>query len=72
MMRVAFGSFSFQSNVEVKVTGVQIQPQCTFMIWYDMIWYDIYLAAIGLTLGGSSTAHIYTQTVHRIQRTENT
>ena len=35
------------------------------------IWY-IYLAAIGLTPGGSSTAHIYTQTVHRIQRTEHT
>ena len=34
------------------------------------IWY-IYLAAIGLTPGGSSTAHIYTQTVHRIQRTEH-
>ena len=32
------------------------------MIWYDMIWYDdIYLAAIGLTPGGSGTAHIYTQ-----------
>ena len=26
-----------------------------------MIWYDIYLAAIGLTPGGSSTAHIYKQ-----------
>ena len=37
--------------------------------WYDMIWYDIYLAAIGLTPGGSSIAHIYTQVVHRIQRT---
>ena len=24
-------------------------------------WYDIYLAAIGLTPGGSGTAHIYTQ-----------
>ena len=41
-------------------------------IWYDMIWYNIYLAAIGLTPGGSGTAHIYTQTVHRIQRTEHT
>jgi hypothetical protein len=41
----------------------------------DMMW-DIYyvnvflilidlLTAIGLTLGGSSTVHIYTQTVHR-------
>jgi len=34
-------------------------------IWYDVIWYDdIYLTAIGLTPGGSSTVHIYTQTVH--------
>ena len=43
-----------------------------YNIWYD-IWYDIrydtiydmiYLIAIGLTPGGSSTVHIYTQTVH--------
>ena len=36
------------------------------MIWY-MIWYDMLylLTAIGLTSGGSSTVHIYTQTVHR-------
>jgi len=35
-------------------------------MWYD-VWYDtIYLlTAIGLTPGGSSTVHIYTQTVHR-------
>jgi hypothetical protein len=31
-----------------------------------------YLTAIGLTSGGSITVHIYTQTVHRIQRTEHT
>ena len=43
----------------------------TVILKYDMI-YDIYLAAIGLTPGGSGTAHIYTQTVHRIQRTEHT
>jgi hypothetical protein len=46
------------------------------MIWHDMIydmmiWYDIYLTAIGLTAGGSSTVHIYTQTIYRIQRTEH-
>ena len=37
------------------------------MIWYDMIWYDmIYLStAVGLTSGGSSTVHIYTQSIHR-------
>jgi hypothetical protein len=35
---------------------------------YDMIYdmlYDIYLSAIELTLGGSSTVHIYKQTIHR-------
>ena len=41
-------------------------------IRYDTIRYDIHLAAIGLTPGGSGTAHIYTHTVHRIQRTEHT
>jgi hypothetical protein len=29
----------------------------------------IYLTAIGLTPGGSSTAHIYTQTIHNTQNT---
>jgi hypothetical protein len=33
---------------------------------YDMIYIYIYLTAIGLTPGGSNTAHIYIQTVHRI------
>jgi hypothetical protein len=31
-------------------------------IWYDMIYF---LTAIGLPPGGSSTVHIYTQTIHR-------
>jgi hypothetical protein len=31
---------------------------------YDMI----YLTAIGLTPGGSSTVHIYTQTIHRTRQ----
>ena len=30
-----------------------------------MIRCDILLTAIGLSLGGSSTVHIYTQTIHR-------
>jgi len=34
-----------------------------YMIRYDMIYL---LTAIGLTPGGSSTVHIYTQTIHRI------
>jgi hypothetical protein len=34
-----------------------------------VIWYSIYLLiAIGLTPSGSTTAHIYTQTVHRIKK----
>ena len=32
----------------------------------------IYLIANGLTPGGSSAATIYTQTVHKIQRTKRT
>jgi hypothetical protein len=30
-----------------------------------MIWYVYLLTSIGLTPGGSSTVHIYTQTVYR-------
>jgi hypothetical protein len=37
-------------------------------IWYDMI----YLTAICLTPGGSSTVHIYTQTVHRTTQSTQT
>ena len=32
------------------------------LIWYDMIYL---LTAIGLSPGGSSTVHIYTQIIHR-------
>jgi hypothetical protein len=35
-------------------------------------YYDYYLTAIRLTPGGSSTVHIYTQTVHRIPTKEHT
>jgi hypothetical protein len=46
--------------------------QALFMIWYDIILYDVYLTAIGLSPGGSSTVHIYAQTIHRMQRMEHT
>jgi hypothetical protein len=37
-----------------------------------MIYEMIYLTAIGLPPGGSSTVHIYTQTIHRTtQSTQN-
>jgi hypothetical protein len=46
------------------------------MIWYGMIYDMIYLTAIGLTPGGSSTVHIYTNkiqnTMSRMHRTELT
>jgi hypothetical protein len=43
------------------------------MDYYFLLYYMIYaLTAIGLTVGDSSTAHIYTQTIHRIQRMEHT
>jgi len=40
---------------------------------YDIYIYDVYdtiylLTAVGLTPGGSSTVHIYTQTVHTSTR----
>jgi hypothetical protein len=35
----------------------------------DMLWYDIcLLTAVGLTPSGSSTVHIYTQTMHRTNK----
>jgi hypothetical protein len=46
------------------------------MIWCDicdMIRYDmIYLTAIGLLPDGSSTLHIYTQTMHRTTQSTQT
>jgi hypothetical protein len=44
--------------------GLQCQKK-----WCDVVY--IYWTAIGLTPGGSSTSHIYTQTIHKIQRKEN-
>jgi hypothetical protein len=43
-----------------------------YYYYYYYYYYYLFLTAIGLTPGGSSTVHIYTQTVHRIQRTEHT
>ena len=36
-----------------------------YMIWYDMIYDMIYLTAIGLPPGGSSTVHNYTQYIEQ-------
>ena len=37
----------------------------------ELIYDMIYLTAIGLTPGGSSTLHIYTQTIHRTPQFTN-
>ena len=44
----------------LKIICGQIETELSGIIWYD----TIYLTAIGLTPGGSSTVHIYTQTIH--------
>jgi hypothetical protein len=49
----------------MRVLGTEM-PQMTFLksslyIRYIYIYLFIYLTAIGLTLGGSGTVHIYTQ-----------
>jgi hypothetical protein len=41
----------------VRISGVLLH-----LTYYDMIYL---LTAIGLSPGGSSTVHIYTQTIHR-------
>ena len=49
-----------------RVTKIKLFKYSPIWYIYDMIWYMIYLlTAIGLTPGGSSTVHIYTQTIHR-------
>jgi hypothetical protein len=37
-----------------------------------MIYDMIYLTAVGLTPGGSSTVHIYTETIHRTTQSTRT
>jgi hypothetical protein len=39
-----------------------------YSLFLAHIYIYLFLTAIGLTPGGSSTVHIYTQTVHRIQQ----
>jgi hypothetical protein len=50
--------------------GPNLNPLNCRTILTNMIYIYICLTAIGLTPGDSSTSHIYTQTVHIIQRKE--
>jgi hypothetical protein len=61
-------------NIWYEMIWNMIYDMICYMIWYDMKWYDmIYLlTAIGLTSGGSSTVHIYTQTIHRTTQSTQT
>jgi hypothetical protein len=49
-----------------------LAPFVSVALKIRIYYYYYYLTAVGLTSGSSSTVHIYTQTVHRIQRTEHT
>jgi hypothetical protein len=42
------------------------------ILYYIILYYIIYITAIELTADGSNTVHIYTQTIHKIHRTEQT
>jgi hypothetical protein len=76
------GNCTWEMLCAVKLVNFLVSNfQCLYQMSIDMIWYDeIYsylINTIGLTPGGSSTVHIYTQTVHRttqwktIHRTEH-
>jgi len=45
--------------------------QQDFLVHIFVLSIYIYLTAIGLTPGGSSTVHIYTKTVHRAKQLSN-
>jgi hypothetical protein len=49
------------------IQWLDLESEICVLFWYDMI----YLTAIGLPPGGSSTVHIYTQTIHRTTQSTN-
>ena len=56
-------SFKYIKGKTIKYT--ELDPFGSHSIDWDNCIHDmIYLTAIGLTPGGSSTVHIYTQTIH--------
>jgi hypothetical protein len=75
MVPLGFASDVQEEDVKTGVEEIhRSQKHCFIPIfsYYYYYYYYYYLTAIGLTPSGSSTAHIYTQTVHRIQRTQPT
>ena len=58
-------------NFQVRHPRCVVQKDMIY-IWYDIHMYDMYLIAIGLTAGGSSTVHTYTQTIHRTTQSTQT
>jgi uncharacterized protein YijF (DUF1287 family) len=65
IQRVPKAPFTFQQNTNLFKTNRQQNVAVTIYYYYYYCYYYYYLTAIGLTAGGSSTVHIYTQTVHR-------
>ena len=48
--------------MQAPTSGIRRSELTGYLIFHDMIYL---LTAIGLLPGGSSTVHIYTQTIHR-------
>jgi hypothetical protein len=75
-MHISSPRFALQCSPDVKwYEIVYVRFKCyvlDILLVYTYIFIYLFLNAIGLTAGGSSTVHIYTQTVHSTQKTENT
>jgi hypothetical protein len=68
-----YNSHSDIAVVVYNVLVISVISKLSYVTRIDCyLLYVFVLTAVGLTPGGSSTVHIYTQTVHRIQRTEDT
>jgi hypothetical protein len=70
---ISYSVKAFSTHLQMHI--IQVSPKkrlLTLFYYYYYYYYYYYLNTIGLTPGGSSTVHIYTQTVHRIQRKEHT
>jgi hypothetical protein len=54
------------SSLATQLGGIQMERRWNWLsLWHDVVYW---LTAIGLKTGGSSTVHIYTQTIHRTKQ----
>jgi len=57
----SFSRPRFKQTLPLRGEGIRVVDSTKYTLSYDMI----YLTAIAYPPGGSSTVHIYTQTIHR-------